>query len=102
MNAKLTVNAIWTKNFSSLNAIIRTLIGLVIVALFIANYALNEPVTFLKRLELQAYDTRLRATMPQTIDPRIVIIDIDERSLQAEGRFPWGARQDGAAGQAAI
>ena len=90
MNAKLTVNAIWTKNFSSINAIIRTLIGLGIVALFIANYALNEPVTFLKRLELQAYDTRLRATMPQTIDPRIVIIDIDERSLQIEGRFPWG------------
>ena len=42
MNEKLTVTAIWTKNFSSINAIIRTLSGLGIVALFIANYALNQ------------------------------------------------------------
>ena len=43
-----------------------------------------------ERLEAIAYDTRLRLTMPGTIDPRIVIVDIDERSLQAEGRWPWG------------
>ena len=90
MKAKLDISAIWTKYFSSINAIIRASMGLGIVVLFIANYALDEPVTFFKRLELQAYDARLRATMPQKIDPRIVIIDIDERSLKAEGRFPWG------------
>ena len=27
--------------------------------------------------------------MPGTVDPRIVIVDIDEKSLQEEGRWPW-------------
>ncbi|MDQ2988858.1 MAG: adenylate/guanylate cyclase domain-containing protein [Pseudomonadota bacterium] len=35
------------------------------------------------------YDVRLRATMPRTIDPRIVIVDIDENSLNEVGRWPW-------------
>lgn len=42
------------------------------------------------RLELIAYDTRLAATVPnEDVDPRIVIIDIDEESLVAEGHWPW-------------
>ena len=36
------------------------------------------------------YDARLRATMPQTLDERIVIVDIDEKSLAEVGRWPWG------------
>lgn len=36
------------------------------------------------------YDARLRATMPRTLDERIVIIDIDEKSLAQIGRWPWG------------
>lgn len=35
------------------------------------------------------YDTRLRITMPRTVDDRIVIIDIDEKSLAEIGRWPW-------------
>ena len=35
------------------------------------------------------YDTRLRLTMPKTLDPRIVIVDIDEKSLAELGRWPW-------------
>ncbi len=35
------------------------------------------------------YDTRLRATMPQTLDPRIVIVDVDEKSLAEVGQWPW-------------
>jgi adenylate cyclase len=35
------------------------------------------------------YDMRLRATMPQTLDPRIVIVDVDEKSLAEVGRWPW-------------
>jgi adenylate cyclase len=45
---------------------------------------------FLPRLENLAYDYRLRATMPEGVDPRVVIVDLDERSLTAEGRWPWG------------
>ena len=35
----------------------------------------------LQRLDDMIYDARLRATMPGTMDERIVIVDIDEESL---------------------
>ncbi len=41
------------------------------------------------QLELFAYDLRLRLTLPGGVDPRIVIVDIDETSLQQEGQWPW-------------
>ena len=44
----------------------------------------------LQRLDDIIYDARLRATMPGTLDERIVIVDIDEKSLAEVGRFPWG------------
>jgi adenylate cyclase len=50
----------------------------------------------LKRLDDIIYDARLRATMPQTRDERIVIVDIDERSLAEVGRWPWGRNKLGA------
>ncbi|MEO6624390.1 MAG: adenylate/guanylate cyclase domain-containing protein [Burkholderiaceae bacterium] len=43
----------------------------------------------LDRLDSIIYDTRLRATMPRTLDDRIVIVDIDEKSLAEVGRWPW-------------
>ena len=42
------------------------------------------------RLDDIVYDARLRATMPKTLDERIVIVDIDEKSLAEVGRWPWG------------
>ena len=47
------------------------------------------PMGVLQRLDNIIYDARLRATMPQTIDERIVIVDIDEKSLAEVGRWPW-------------
>ena len=44
----------------------------------------------LNRLDAIIYDARLRATMPQTLDERIAIVDIDEKSLSELGRWPWG------------
>jgi adenylate cyclase len=44
----------------------------------------------LQRLDDIIYDGRLRATMPKTLDDRIVIIDIDEKSLSELGHWPWG------------
>ncbi|HEY8048238.1 MAG TPA: adenylate/guanylate cyclase domain-containing protein [Ramlibacter sp.] len=44
----------------------------------------------LQRLDDIIYDARLRATMPRTLDDRIVIVDLDEKSLQEIGRWPWG------------
>ena len=44
----------------------------------------------LTQLDAIIYDGRLRATMPKTLDERIVIVDIDEKSLSEFGRWPWG------------
>jgi len=48
------------------------------------------PMGVLQRLDDIIYDARLRATMPATLDERIVIVDIDEKSLGEIGRWPWG------------
>lgn len=48
------------------------------------------PLQFLERLEHLIYDVRLRATLPHTLDERIVIVDLDEASLQRVGHWPWG------------
>lgn len=42
-----------------------------------------------RQLDHSLYDMRLRATMPRTLDDRIVIVDIDEKSLAEVGRWPW-------------
>lgn len=59
----------------------------VIFALLHASGALHLGV--LQRLDDIIYDARLRATMPRTLDERIVIIDIDEKSLAEVGQWPW-------------
>ncbi|OIR04616.1 adenylate cyclase 1 [mine drainage metagenome] len=46
--------------------------------------------TSLNRLENFTYDVRLNMLMPRGLDDRIVIIDIDEKSLKEQGRWPWG------------
>lgn len=64
-----------------------TLIPLVFALLHAIGLA---PIGVLQRLDNIVYDARLRATMPGTLDERIVIVDIDEKSLAEVGRFPWG------------
>lgn len=67
----------------------RIALGLALVAAFMANAASWLQLPLVERLEAIAYDARLRLTMPGGVDPRVVIVDIDERSLQVEGRWPW-------------
>lgn len=43
----------------------------------------------MQRLDEALYDRRLQLTMPGTLDERVVIIDIDERSLARLGQWPW-------------
>lgn len=49
----------------------------------------------LQRLDDIIYDARLQATMSRTLDDRIVIVDIDEKSLAEVGRWPWGRNKLG-------
>lgn len=44
---------------------------------------------FIDRAEGYLYDMRVRAALTGGLDPRIVIVDIDENSLAVEGQWPW-------------
>jgi len=46
------------------------------------------PTTVVERIDHFLYDLRMRA-QPTEHDPRIVIVDIDEKSLDQIGRWPW-------------
>lgn len=46
-------------------------------------------IPFLTRVENITYDLRLKQTAPNTLDNKVIILDIDEKSLKQEGRWPW-------------
>ncbi|MCC7484457.1 MAG: adenylate/guanylate cyclase domain-containing protein [Burkholderiales bacterium] len=80
--------------------LIRIGLGIIVVAVFLGHVVVSARKDAILRLPLVdnleniVYDTRVRLTMPRTVDPRIVIVDIDEKSLQeretgGEGRWPW-------------
>ena len=78
----------WIPQLSA-NILIRIAAGLTVVLAFLVNEAEWIQYRFIQQMELLAYDTRLRLFMPKTLDPRVIILDIDEKSLNAEGRWPW-------------
>lgn len=68
----------------------RTAVTLIPLAFALLHISGALHLQVLERLENIIYDTRLRATMPRTLDKRIVIVDIDEKSLDRVGHWPWG------------
>jgi len=40
-------------------------------------------------MEASLYDFKVRMLAPDTVDDRVVVVDIDERSLKEIGRWPW-------------
>ena len=69
----------------------RIALGLAIMLLFVGHVVDIYNIGLITRLDHIIYDTRLALTMPGGVDPRVVILDIDERSLdkKALGRWPW-------------
>tara|TARA_B110000114_G_scaffold133493_1_gene139895 strand:- start:221 stop:2449 length:2229 start_codon:yes stop_codon:yes gene_type:complete len=65
-----------------------TLGGIILLALLIDTFGIIK-YPFLNQLENWTYDARLNYKRLNTIDDRIVIVDIDESSLALEGRWPW-------------
>ena len=65
-------------------------LGLLTVLIFAGNAARFYRLDFVDQLSSLIYDYRMRLTMPRALDHRIVILDIDEKSLKEEGRWPWG------------
>ncbi len=70
--------------------VVRILITVAVFLPFLLHNRGDLSISALDRMEAFAYDARLVLTMPQTPDDRVVIIDIDEESLVAEGQWPWG------------
>jgi adenylate cyclase len=69
--------------------IVRIVLGLVIALFFIGHAARYYEVPIITQLDNIVYDARLQLTMPRGVDERIVILDIDEKSLQEVARWPW-------------
>ena len=78
-----------TLKFSSKRHTIRALIGLLIVLLMLLHVSGVLPLSPVTKLELWSYDTRLNMTMSNSLDERIAIVDIDEKSLKQQGHWPW-------------
>ena len=61
-----------------------------ILLLVLLGHALGEyRLDAIDRVEIWTYDLRLLATAKVDPDPPVVIVDIDESSLAAVGRWPW-------------
>jgi adenylate cyclase len=74
--------------------LLRTGVGVMVLILFAGHVLEYTRMPLIDSLEALAYDIRLRLTMPGAIDHKVVILDIDEKSLQekelgGEGRWPW-------------
>ena len=66
------------------------LLGLTIVLLLVGHVTNLYQIGVVSRLDAIIYDAKLRLTMPNTVDQRLVILDIDEKSLSEQGQWPWG------------
>jgi adenylate cyclase len=72
----------------------RILLGIVLTIVFTMQAGSFFSIPFLDRLDGMIYDSKVRLNAIPGIDPRIVIVDIDEKSLLerekgGEGRWPW-------------
>ncbi|MDK9724813.1 MAG: CHASE2 domain-containing protein [Sterolibacteriaceae bacterium MAG5] len=67
----------------------RFILGALVMAFLIGHAAKLYQAGFITHIDAFIYDTKIRLTMPRTEDDRIVILDIDEKSLAEVGRWPW-------------
>jgi adenylate cyclase len=65
------------------------LLSMVLLLVFLAHAVGYLRLAVIDEIEYRLYDWRLVATMPKTLDPRVVVLDIDEKSLAEVGRWPW-------------
>lgn len=68
----------------------RYVLGVLILLILLGHSARVYQIGLINHLDSIIYDAKIRLTMPQTVDERIAILDIDEKSLAEQGRWPWG------------
>lgn len=64
-------------------------LGVVVLGVLLAHASGHIEPGFLNRIDALLYDARVRLLARAEPDPRIAIVDIDERSLAELGRWPW-------------
>jgi len=69
--------------------IIRYALSLTLSLLLLLHVGEVINIPILTSLENQAYDARLKLTLPKNVDKKVVIVDIDEKSLEEIGQWPW-------------
>jgi adenylate cyclase len=68
---------------------VRIGLGLLVLVVFLVHAAEIFNIRIITQLDAIIYDARVKLTMPGKLDERIVILDIDEKSLGKLGRWPW-------------
>lgn len=66
----------------------RWALALILTLLALSQILYFPTTTLVDRIDVFAYDMRMRMRVGE-MDPRIVIVDIDEKSLAEVGRWPW-------------
>ena len=70
----------------------RYVLGFVLLLILLAHSIRFQgfEIPLITRLDAIIYDTKIVLTMPKKMDDRVVILDLDEKSLAEIGRWPWG------------
>lgn len=66
----------------------RWVIAFVFTVIAVLQIMQHLPTTLIDRIDIFVYDMRMRV-QNGGLDPRIVIVDIDEKSIAEVGRWPW-------------
>ena len=90
MNRQHRLAALWRSAGPVLQ---RVLLSTLPLLFFVLHATGILPLEFVQRIENYLYDVRVETMMPRVVDPRVVIVDIDEASLAAEGQWPWPRRK---------
>ena len=69
--------------------LVRYILGFVLLLGLLGHSARFYQIPLITRLDSIIYDAKIVVSMPNTVDDRVVILDIDEKSLAELGRWPW-------------
>ena len=69
--------------------IVRYTLSLALTVAFLLHVGGIFNIPILRSLENLSYDSRLKITLPESVDKQVVIVDIDEKSLDEIGQWPW-------------
>ena len=70
--------------------LVRFILGGIVLVVLLGHSLHVFQIPLVNHLDAIIYDAKIRLTMPQRLDERVVIVDIDEKSLAEVGRWPWG------------